>query len=419
MRRNLIMVGQFNNWDGLAIIDDTSWVWAACKNAVSTSRFRLIKLPANLSFRENWKTFHAAKFILVHWENSLRPSGALLEEILEVDHSPDPTDRIIIVTSNPIHEDVVYFSELGVTRIVRARNRSEDLKSLELEIKNHVDSILSSATNNETSWRKLRTAIDRISSDNDSKTTKEIRIALDHWMQKNGSDNVRAIEAEAALALKNGKIEEATGLAMRAIDLNPNFFRAWNTLIESKRLAGQHAESYALLQKLQMRNRSSIGRLAAMGRELIELNDLEKAEQFFKSALDRDDSNGAALNGLAEIKFLQNELDTAKNLLARSRDSQELAMKLNKAGVAMVRQEQFSEALEHYTRARYILPDQSLGHQLYYNIALCYYKWGKPSMAQQFITLALIKNPDYEKARKLLELLKKPKDSSASEPEAA
>jgi hypothetical protein len=35
-------------------------------------------------------------------------------------------------------------------------------------------------------------------------------------------------------------------------------------------------------------------------------------------------------------------------------------------------------------------------------MALCYAKWGRQDMAAKFLHLAIIKNPGYEKAKKLL-----------------
>ena len=61
------------------------------------------------------------------------------------------------------------------------------------------------------------------------------------------------------------------------------------------------------------------------------------------------------------------------------------------------------EACEHYTRAQYVLPHQDKGPLLFYNIGLCYARWGKHKMAQEFLKIALIKEPTYRKAQKLLE----------------
>jgi tetratricopeptide (TPR) repeat protein len=80
-----------------------------------------------------------------------------------------------------------------------------------------------------------------------------------------------------------------------------------------------------------------------------------------------------------------------------------MAAKLNKMGITMVQAGRYAEALEHYSKAQYVLPQQEKGPQLFFNIGLCYARWGKHSTAQEFLKLALIKEPNYKKAEKLLE----------------
>jgi len=53
-------------------------------------------------------------------------------------------------------------------------------------------------------------------------------------------------------------------------------------------------------------------------------------------------------------------------------------------------------------------------------MALCYAKWGRQDMATKFLHLAIIKNPGYEKARKLLLDLRSQAGSSlVIDPDAA
>jgi Tfp pilus assembly protein PilF len=52
-----------------------------------------------------------------------------------------------------------------------------------------------------------------------------------------------------------------------------------------------------------------------------------------------------------------------------------------------------------------VLPQQDKGPLLFYNIGLCYSRWGKKDMAREFLKIALIKEPNYRKARKLLSQL--------------
>jgi tetratricopeptide (TPR) repeat protein len=389
--------------EGLLIIDDSSWVWAFCKNIAQGAGQTALKVSSNIAIRENWSRLRKAPFILIHWENRKRPSGALIEEILEVDDGTDPTNRLIIVTTDPLHEDVIYFSELGLCRIVRLRNREDELKKASTELKSHFDAIKKPTSDTETSWRQLRHSIERLKGDDSPVVVVQIRNQLDRLAAQTSCPPARKLEAEAALCVKTNEPEKAVQLALMALENNPNFFRAWNTLVSATILLGKHEDAYALLQKLQLRNRASVKRLSTIGHELIALKDFEKAEHFFNCAIDHDKLNSDALNGLAEIKFLKNELDTAKNLLAKSNRSKDVAIKLNTKGIEMVMQKNYQEALTHYTNAHYILPGTSEGHQIFYNIALAYAKWGKNETAEKFLKLALIKKPDYERATKLLE----------------
>ncbi len=392
------MTGQNTQPPGLVFIDDSSWIWDLVKSALSTTRVHFLKMPSDVPLRSNWQQFELTPFFIVHWESSKRPAGALIEELLEVERSSDPTNKVIVITTNPVHEDVVYFSELGLTKIIRVRNRDVDLNSATKDLCKHILCVKTKNLDIDSQWRQLRVRIERLPENPSQQDHLDIEKCIIRLAEQAHQTSARRLEAEAALALKNNNPTKAAQLALTAIDQNPNFFRAWNTLIAAKQASGEHQEAYALLQKMQLRNRDCVSRISAMGHALIAMNDLGKAEQFFQSAIDRDPYCSSALNGMAEIKFLQHDLDEAKMLLSKSSKAHELAVKLNSSGVLLSRQGKYEDALKLYTDAQYVLPDQSRGHQIYYNIALCYAKWGKLEIASKFLRLALLKKPDYQKA---------------------
>jgi tetratricopeptide (TPR) repeat protein len=227
--------------------------------------------------------------------------------------------------------------------------------------------------------------------------------------------STREIEAIASLHMKTGDLQQAEKILMEAVESNPNYFRAWNRLIEIKRRQGNQAEAYSLLQKMQMQNRGSARRLVAMGEVKLAMKDYLKAESFFRSVLDKDEWCSPALNGLAEVTFSMDHLDETRRLLSKSALAYKFAVKLNADGIRLAQQERFSEALEHYSKAQYVLPQQDKSPQLFYNIALCYSKWGRPTMAREFLELALIKEPNYKKASRTLEGLKSTPDRALQE----
>jgi hypothetical protein len=109
--------------EALAIMDDSSWIWSLTQWGFAKVSCPVVRLTASTTIRHSWTRFKDAHCILIHWESKSRSGGAIIEEILDVDPRYDVANKIIVLTTNPIHEDVVYFSELGIKRIIRIRNR--------------------------------------------------------------------------------------------------------------------------------------------------------------------------------------------------------------------------------------------------------------------------------------------------------
>jgi Tfp pilus assembly protein PilF len=70
-----------------------------------------------------------------------------------------------------------------------------------------------------------------------------------------------------------------------------------------------------------------------------------------------------------------------------------------------VRQGKYREALTHYSHAQYVLPQQDKSPLLFYNMGLCFARWGRPHTASEFLRIALIKQPEFKKAQQLLSRL--------------
>jgi tetratricopeptide (TPR) repeat protein len=394
--------------EAVVIMDDDTWLWGLVERTLNKWNTSFVKLASSMTIRQSWNRFHDTPFMIIHWESKFRGGGAITEEILEIDKRYDAANKLIIITTNPIHEDVVYFAELGIKRVIRARQRDKEMLISAEELAHHIQDILNPPAKSsiEGLWRKIIVALDKLPEDPPEALLSKIVENISKLRDPSKPPSARDLEAMGCVNLKRKQYPTAIRLLNDAIQANPNYFRAWNTLIDVKRQMGEHAEAYALLQKMQMHNRGSVRRLVAMGEEQIALNDMRKAEHCFKSALDKDAWCAKALNGLAEVKFDQDELDEARSLLAKSTIAYRVASKLNLIGVNLVRAGEYERALEHYSKAQYVLPQQEKGPQLLYNIALCYAKWGRMPMADEFLKLALIKEPNYKKASRLLDLVR-------------
>ncbi len=394
--------------DALVIMDENTWLGEMACTSLKSLQVPFTQVASNILMRQSWSRFHDSPFMIVHWENKLRSGGAIIEEILEIDRRYDAANKIIIITTNPIHEDVVFFSELGIRRVIRARPRDQEIQTSSEELKKHIHEILNPQTKPamDDLWRKVLVAIDMLPVDPPEAVLLKIEQSILKLSGPTTTPSARQLEATAAVKSRRGEITEAIKMLHTAIEINPNYFRSWNSLIAIFRQQGQHKSAYDLMQKMQLQNRSSVKRLVAMGEEQLALNDIDKAEAYFKSALDKDAYSGLALNGLGEVKFWQNELSESRLLLAKSPIAYQFAAKLNKKGIELVTGGAFEAGMKHYSKAQFILPQQDKGPQLLYNIALCYAKWGRLNMAEEFLVLAIIKEPNYKKAIRLIEQIR-------------
>lgn len=396
----------------ILVSDEQTWLPKFIQGCVSRQKQTIVRLPSSVGMRPSWNRFKHSEPIIIHWECKHRSGGAIVEEILDIAPKFNVGERIIVVTTNPTHEDVVYFSELGIRRIVRLRARDKDLEKAAVEFEMHFRACQmptgdGQASSNEVAWRRLLLQLDSqprtpdLTQPAQVNQLDQIQLTLER-LQGDAPPTARMLDALAHLTALRGQDEKAVKLWQQALDKNPNYFRAYHGIIANYRKNGRLREALALMQKLQELNRSNISRMVGIGEVFLDLEDDKKAEHYFKSALERDQFCSGALNGLAEIKFRQGDLETSRNLLSRSHLAYKAAAKLNRQGIDMVRRAEYDKALEHYTKAQFVLPQQEKGPLLFYNIGLCYARWNKPDMAREFLKLALIKEPNYKKARQLL-----------------
>jgi pentatricopeptide repeat protein len=383
----------------LVVMDDQTWIWRLCSTHLEFLGSPHVRLPSTVPIRQSWDRLRNAQRIVVHWESKSRSGGAIVEEILDVQPNFDVAERLIVLTDNPTHEDVVYFAELGLRRIIRLRNRDKDLIRAGRELDLHLTAEQDKDTL-EQAWRKLLYVIDTLP----EKVPPETIARLEANVRKLKPEEFTARYLDTLAKISALKDDDDAALKgwYAALDKNPNYYRTYHNLIDFHRRRGRLQDAHALMQKMHELNKSNISRLVGMGEIQMQQGDTTKAEFYFRSALDRDQYCSGALNGLAEIRFHQGDLEESRKLLARSHLAYKCAANLNQQGIELVRQSKYEAALDHYTRAQYVLPQQDKGPLLFYNIGLCYARWGKNQMAREFLKIALVKEPNYKKARNLL-----------------
>jgi pentatricopeptide repeat protein len=386
----------------ICICDDQSWIWNFITTNLTNLKRKHVRLSSSIIIRKSWNRIKKTPLIVVYWENVERSAGAILEEILEVDSNFNIAERVIVVTSNPQHEDVVYFSELGVKRIVRLTLRAKSLKDSAVEFARHV---MGKTPTSETDkqWSRLLRVLSHCTAKTTEAQLNKLDRAINAMAERAGQkDNAIYLDAMATIENLRGNEEKAVSFWQRALEVNPNYYRTYNNLIKFFQKTKQFQLALDLIKKMQALNKNSVSRAVQIGQVHSMMNQDDKAEHYFSLALNKDKYCSSALNGLAEIRFRQDNLEDARSLLARSNIAYKTASYLNQIGIELVRQKKYKAALIHYSKAQFVLPQQSKGPMLFYNIGLCYSKWGKPAMAIEFLKIALIKEPKYKKAQNLL-----------------
>lgn len=388
----------------LVISDDQGWIWNLATTVLKNLSREHVRIPSSVPMGSHWDRFGQAPHIVVQWESLHRSGGAVIEDILQMAPGRETLNRIIVLTMSPTHEDIVYLGELGITRIVRIRPREKELQEAAAALSMHLQQS-SPLSPVEESWRRLLDTLETMMTTGGRDRLEEVASSFQALNQKNPT--ARSLDAEAMMASLRGEDDRACTLWAKSIETNPNYYQAYHHLISHHRRCGRPQKAYAILAKLQEYNKSNISRLVTMGEIQKDLADLDKAESHFQAALSRDPHCSRALNGLASVRFDQGRLDESRQLLSKSQLAFKAAATLNRRGIDLVRAKKYEEALHHYQKAHYVLPVQEKGPMLFYNMGLCYSRWGKPTLAREYLQIALIKNPSYNKAKLLMQTIEK------------
>ncbi|SMF21675.1 tetratricopeptide repeat protein [Pseudobacteriovorax antillogorgiicola] len=394
------------------ICDQSSWVWNTTSHFLDIHKIPYIHLSSDVSVRKSWSRIGESPKILIHWESRFRHGGAIVEELLAVSPKFELEDRLIVICSDPSPEDRVYLEELKIHNVVTLRNNQFDIRNSYQDLKAYFFRDPSSSCKHQKVWRKLFLSLKALN----QKTSDDHIRKVEGYLHRVGSldqhSSERYFHALGLYHYRLGRSLDASRHWQKALDINPNYSPSREAMVELYCDEGKYQKALGMLKQMQARNKNNVARLVRMGEIHLSMNDNVKAEHYFCSALNKDRYCGGALNGLATIRFEQGKLDESRQLLAQSSIAYQIASKLNEKGIKMVREAQYEKALEHYTKAHYVLPQQDKGPMLFYNIGLCYSRWGRAKPAQQFLQLALIKEPNYKKAQKLLNQLRDPAEAA-------
>lgn len=384
------------------LCDQASWVWGPLSQFLDKHKLPYLHLESKHSIRKSWSRIHKSPKFILHWDSAFRHGGAVIEELLTISPNFDIEDRLVVVTSDLNIEDNAYFAELGITNVITVSSKQLEMRKALQKLHDFFYKDLEQKVMKQKVWRKLLSGLNNLSEKSPPASIEKIQGYLRKVGAMDRLNSERYFHAFGVFHDKLGNSEKAYNYWQKALEINPNHYPAKDALVNLYCQQGKHKEALALLRQMQTRNKHNVSRLVKIGEIHSEMRDNEKAEHYFNSALTKDQFCGGALNGLAIIRFEQGKTEESRRLLAQSAIANKIASRLNSEGVNLVKAKKYEEALNHYTKAQYVLPQQDKDPMLFYNIGLCYSRWGKPEPACQFLQLALIKEPNYKKAEKLL-----------------
>lgn len=391
--------------ENLAIVDE-KWIIAMIQAALQPINKEFVCLGSKTAIRRAMERFEDAERVIIHWEGYTRRGGAIVEELMESTPLFDVKNQVIILTTEPNREDVYYFHELGLARVIKVSQTKKGQQAAREELASHFLKPISKGTPLKDAWLKVQNLLDDLGPNSEFERVTAIEKAIAKLSQKSkGKLSATYYDAMGTISYARGNATKAEQFWMKALELNPNFYRTYQNLIKFYDTEKKYDQSLSLMHKLNKLNRNNISRLTDIGETHKKMENNTKAEHYFNLVLDQDENHTRALNGLAEIRFDQGLFEDARKLLQKSDNPEATASNLNRKGIELVRAKRFQEALELYQNAQYVLPNQEKGPMLLYNIGLCYSRWGKFKLAREYLKLALIKKPDYEKAKTLLNRL--------------
>jgi tetratricopeptide (TPR) repeat protein len=322
--------------------------------------------------------------------------------VLESALGEDGLKKVAVVSSRLGREDTVFLSEYNISCIQVLPEKqtgweAEGPRFCQKLLKLHQDYQSGSSGAAE---KKVQNFYGLLS--HWEKVTDETKMRTMEDLLKTLGDTAQYSELIARKCLKEGNTKGAELWLKKSIQKNSSYLKSVRMLADLYYYTGNYSESLKLLERLKANNPRNFVRLTKMGRCYMAMGDYQKADKALEEALKIDEFYQPAREELGKVKVLLKDFDSARTLLSSCRNNKTLANFLNGIGIGLVDQGKFSESIDHYKKAQYVLPGNETSHLLFFNIGIAYAKWGKFTEANRYCRLALAREPNYERAQMLL-----------------
>lgn len=220
----------------------------------------------------------------------------------------------------------------------------------------------------------------------------------------------------STLLIRRGGLDEAERMARELLKESPQDVRVMNLLSRVYLKQKRFDRATQVLSKADFLSPQNPERLVMIGDVFYEKGDVDSAETKYESALDIDPESKAAHNGLGMVHFSRGDAEKALECFRKCLSEDETASFFNNAAVLAIKSKKTFEALKLYETALRSLQTGKFAHLIFFNIALAFLRIDEKEQGIKALETALQYEPQYEKARRLLELVnrKAGREKSAS-----
>lgn len=189
---------------------------------------------------------------------------------------------------------------------------------------------------------------------------------------------------KASVAMSYGLPEQAVGYAKKALDLDPDHYRALNLLGLAYIKMEDYNSAVSAFEKCAEIKPDFADVYFNLGTMYEKLNRLEEAASSYKKAFELGGPVEAGLN-LAKILYNQEKLEESLGYVEKVAEKNESVSVFNLKGVILNKMERYPEAVQAFDRAIQISP--------------------KDIVTRMNLGIALVNNRDFERARKVFEYI--------------
>ena len=303
-----------------------------------------------------------------------------------------PDIRVIVLVGETKRENIAYFYEIGVNNVISkpaSMNNIIEKMAFTIKPQGKLSEYMGLG-------KRLLAA---------SKLDETLQIA----------DKILKIKPDSPAGLM------LRGDALLEMDKRDEAVKCYTTAHQSSRLyleplkklaaayRGVDQEKYLeYLKKLDKLSPLNTERKTDIGKVHVDRKEMESAEKYFDQAIEAATKEAMSMVaeqiseavGSVSPRMSEKYLTRVLDAKGRHLDKSDIAL-FNKLGIALRGQGKWREAIDNYTRALSISPDDE---GLFYNMGMAYFDGGEKRMAAKCFESALEKNPDFYKGSEVVSM---------------